>query len=227
MMQVNSLTRVSELLNQRSVSYNNNTTLEPNNNYYQNDSINFHRKDSVSNNPFSSVSNELSEIYNKVKNSTVSNLSGAIRYGKNLFEENHNHSKGIISTKYKDVQGRNIKVRSDVAQPLNNLMNIANQKGIKVKVSSSYRSVEHQRELWNKALKKYGSVKAARKWVAPPGKSNHNHGVALDVSMYRNGRKLSQKEFDNIIAQAGFYRPMSWEGWHIEPISTKKTRGLA
>ncbi|MFN8577282.1 MAG: M15 family metallopeptidase [Candidatus Sericytochromatia bacterium] len=222
MMQVNSLSRVSELLNQRSVSYNHNT-ISQENNYYQNDNFNFNRKNSISSDPFSRVSNELSEIYNKVKNSVVSNLSGVIKYGESLVYDNSN----IVSTRFKDAQGRNIKVRNDVVQPLNNLINITSQKGIKVQVSSSYRSVEHQKELWNKALKKYGSVKTARKWVAPPGKSNHNRGVALDLSMYRNGKKLSQREFDNIIAQAGFYRPMSWEGWHIEPLSTKKTRGLA
>lgn len=226
MIQINSLNRVSEILNQRNISFNNNAYIKTNN-YYQKDSISFQKKNTISDNPFSSVSNELSSIYNKVKNSTVSTLHNAVKYSQTLIHDIEVGTKNIISTKHKDVRGNNIKVRADVAQPLNNLMYITSQKGIKVKVSSSYRSVEHQRDLWNKALKKYGSVKAARKWVAPPGKSNHNHGVALDVSMYKNGKKISQREFDNVIAQAGFYRPMSWEGWHIEPISTKKSRGLA
>ncbi|GIW23591.1 MAG: hypothetical protein KatS3mg068_2598 [Candidatus Sericytochromatia bacterium] len=53
----------------------------------------------------------------------------------------------------------------------------------------------------------------------------HNYGYAIDLAMYyRNGKKLSQTEFDKIIEEAGFYRPMDYEGWHIEPIYTKGRR---
>lgn len=128
----------------------------------------------------------------------------------------------IVTTTYSDIRGNKIKVRGDVVQPLNKLMEITNKKGIRVAATYGYRSNQEQQRLWNNAIKKYGSAAAARKWVAPPGKSRHNKGIALDVTMYKNGRKISQVEFDQIAKQAGFYRPMSWEGWHIEPISTRK-----
>lgn len=131
---------------------------------------------------------------------------------------------GVHDTGLKDKYGRKIILTGEAEKGLREILAIARSKGVRVDVFSSYRSVEHQRELFNKAVKKYGSVAKARKWVAPPGKSRHNQGQAIDVHMYRNGKKISQKEFDSIIAQAGMYRPMSWEGWHIEPLSTRKSR---
>jgi hypothetical protein len=77
---------------------------------------------------------------------------------------------------------------------------------------SGYRSVERQTQLWNAAVKKYGSAAAARKWVAPPGKSNHNHGVAADLA---GDLALAKR----LAPQFGLHFPMDWEPWHIEPLS--------
>ena len=94
---------------------------------------------------------------------------------------------------------------------------------------SGARSNERQQQLWNDALKKYGSPEAARKWVAPPGKSNHNHGTAADLSY--NGKSLAQapKEVvDWVHANAknfGLKFPLSNENWHIEDDSTRGGQG--
>ena len=50
-----------------------------------------------------------------------------------------------------------------------------------LRVMSGYRSPEKQSELWQNALKKYGDPEIADNWVAPPGRSNHNHGEAVDL----------------------------------------------
>lgn len=78
-------------------------------------------------------------------------------------------------------------------------------------LTSGYRSTDEQTVLWNNAVKKYGSESAARKWVAPPGSSNHNHGFAADLSGIEN---IADEE----LAKFGLYRPMSWEPWHVEPL---------
>lgn len=132
---------------------------------------------------------------------------------------------GVYDTGLKDKYGRPIRLTKEAATGLYKILEIAKHKGIRVEVLSAYRTVEHQQRLWNQALKKYGSVALARRWVAPPGRSRHNFGQAIDIHMYRNGRKISQKEFDQIIAQAGMYRPLPWEGWHVEPLSTRHSRG--
>jgi hypothetical protein len=81
--------------------------------------------------------------------------------------------------------------------------------GGRVQMRSGYRSVEEQTRLWNDALKKYGSPEAARKWVAPPGKSNHNRGLAADLSGDLKWAHANAPKF-------GLYFPMEWEPWHIE-----------
>ena len=94
---------------------------------------------------------------------------------------------------------------------------------------SGARSNERQQQLWNDALKKYGSPEAARKWVAPPGKSNHNHGTAADLSY--NGKSLAQAPkvvVDWVHANAknfGLKFPLSNENWHIEDDSTRGGQG--
>lgn len=87
-----------------------------------------------------------------------------------------------------------------------------------LRVTSGYRSPEVQERLWQEALVKYGSPEAARKWVAPPGKSQHNHGSAVDL------KYLSPAAQDWVHANAakyGLHFPMAHEPWHIEPVGAR------
>ena len=98
-------------------------------------------------------------------------------------------------------------------------------------IYSGYRSVERQTELWNAAVKKYGSVSAARKWVAPPPGvegstgSQHNHGKAADLGY--NGQSLKNapphvvKWLHDNAGQYGLKFPLSNENWHIEDSGTR------
>lgn len=82
-----------------------------------------------------------------------------------------------------------------------------------LRIGSGFRSNERQAQLWDQALKKYGSPSAARKWVAPPGRSQHNHGRAADLK-YLND---AAREWAH--ANAANYKlafPLSNENWHIE-----------
>lgn len=82
-----------------------------------------------------------------------------------------------------------------------------------LKVSSGFRSPERQAVLWKNALKKYGSAERARKWVAPPGNSQHNKGNAADLKF------LSPRAKQWVHANAathGLAFPLGNEPWHIE-----------
>lgn len=98
-----------------------------------------------------------------------------------------------------------------------------------LQVGSGYRSEERQAQLWEDALKKYGSPEAARKWVAPPGNSQHNHGNAVDI--WYNGTRLDKAPAevrDWVHANAGKYGlrfPMGHEPWHIEPNGARNGGG--
>ncbi len=82
-----------------------------------------------------------------------------------------------------------------------------------VGIRSGYRSPDRQAELWNAAVQKYGSEEAARKWVAPPGKSQHNHGNAVDLSF---DDPRAQEWAQANAARYGLAFPMKHEPWHVE-----------
>lgn len=94
-----------------------------------------------------------------------------------------------------------------------------------LQIMSGARSVEHQERLFKNAVKKYGSEAAARKWVAPPGRSNHNHGNAVDLGWKDGAFKNAPKE---VVAwvhknaeRYGLKFPLGHEPWHIELSSTR------
>lgn len=108
-------------------------------------------------------------------------------------------------------------------------------------VVSAFRSIEHQERLFRAAVRKYGSEKAARRWVAYPGKSNHGPsrddagnkvsdqrrygkwGAAVDFGIpgYKavSGQWPAELErkVNAICARHGLRSPMAWEDWHFEP----------
>lgn len=94
-------------------------------------------------------------------------------------------------------------------------------------VQSAFRSDAYQRMLWLRAVVRYGSPARARKWVAPPGRSNHGprvygYGVAVDFGMPGvravSGRWPASKMavMRRLGARYGLVNPMSWENWHWE-----------
>ena len=83
--------------------------------------------------------------------------------------------------------------------------------GGRVHVVSGYRSVEEQQILWTDALRRYGSAEAADDWVAPPGHSMHEKGLAVDLG--------GDVELAANLARSldlPLHRPLSWEPWHFE-----------
>ena len=99
-------------------------------------------------------------------------------------------------------------------------------------ITSAYRSPEKQAELYQAAIKKYGSPAAARKWVAPPGKSMHNKGVAVDFGAAGGGllRDPNSREAQWLKANAakfGLDIPMSWEPWQVELAGAREGKKIA
>lgn len=86
--------------------------------------------------------------------------------------------------------------------------------GGKLSVASGYRTPQRQASLFADAVKKYGSEEKARHWVAPPGRSNHNKGLAVDLS---GDLDLAHR----LAPQFGLHFPMSYERWHVEPVGSR------
>ena len=85
-----------------------------------------------------------------------------------------------------------------------------------VSVNSGYRSTAEQSRLWNEALAKYGSPEAADDWVAPPGGSMHERGLAVDLGgdIGLALRLIEQRDLP-------LWRPMDHEPWHFELIGSR------
>lgn len=81
-------------------------------------------------------------------------------------------------------------------------------------ISSAYRSPQVQAEIYNAAVQKYGSEQEARRWAAPPGRSNHNRGLAVD---FRYGNPAAQHWAHANAGNYGLGFPLSNENWHLEP----------
>jgi putative peptidoglycan binding protein/D-alanyl-D-alanine carboxypeptidase-like protein len=76
-------------------------------------------------------------------------------------------------------------------------------------LNSGYRPDWYQTMLFKAAVKKYGSEAAARKWVAPPGRSRHRFKDWRGAADANSGATLDA-------ASPKLVRPMSWEPWHVQ-----------
>lgn len=117
---------------------------------------------------------------------------------------------------------------TDFSQRLTQFILDAKAQGIDLGIGSGYRSYEKQKRLWEQALKKYGSAEKARKWVAPPGGSFHNKGLAVDLNSNGQflGKEANSKATEWAHANAkkyGLHFRMGHEPWHIEPIEKTKS----
>jgi len=87
-------------------------------------------------------------------------------------------------------------------------------------IYSGGRDAKQQAVLYQNALKKYGSESVARKWVAPPGKSNHDTHAGLKYGL-GDGAVASDLRGDlamahKLAARYGLVFPLGNEAWHIE-----------
>jgi zinc D-Ala-D-Ala carboxypeptidase len=83
--------------------------------------------------------------------------------------------------------------------------------GIEIVVNSGWRSREYQEQLLRDAVAKYGSKKAAARWVATPDTSSHVSGDAIDIGPSRAMAWLSRHG-----AKYGLCRIYRNEPWHYE-----------
>lgn len=88
--------------------------------------------------------------------------------------------------------------------------------GAKIFIASGFRTLERQRVLFAAAIKKYGSAKAASKWVLPPEVSHHPWGVAIDVNYPDEPIGAGWLEVHGY--KFGLCRVFENEWWHFEPV---------
>jgi zinc D-Ala-D-Ala carboxypeptidase len=87
----------------------------------------------------------------------------------------------------------------------------AAEEGVRFFVNSGWRSPEYQERLFRDAVSKYGSERAAARWVATPDRSAHVSGNAVDIGPPHAAAWLSAHG-----ARYGLCQIYRNEPWHYE-----------
>jgi hypothetical protein len=103
------------------------------------------------------------------------------------------------------------KLDPDLLAALRRAATDAGHDGVELYVDSGWRSPAYQEQLFQQAVSKYGSAAAAARWVAPPNKSAHVSGDAVDVGPSNAAQWLSDHG-----AQYGLCQIYGNEAWHYE-----------
>jgi hypothetical protein len=89
----------------------------------------------------------------------------------------------------------------------------AKAQGVPMRINSGRRSAAKQQRLFDEAIKKYGSYKAATRWVLPPDKSEHVHGRAVDIAP-----QSAMTWLERVGWKYGICRIYDNEPWHFEAL---------
>ena len=91
-------------------------------------------------------------------------------------------------------------LRKEAAQAYKDFYLAAQERGIKCYAISGYRTNETQSLYWNRQVQIYGEEYASQ-YSAYPGRSEHQLGLAIDVSNQLTGDRLSEKVADSAIGK--------------------------
>ena len=88
--------------------------------------------------------------------------------------------------------------------------------GGSIVLNSGWRSTERQTELWQDALRRHGTAERADDWVARPGSSMHERGLAVDLG---GDVELASR----LVGSLGLplHRPLPHEPWHFELVGAR------
>lgn len=86
--------------------------------------------------------------------------------------------------------------------------------GIRLQVTTGWRSKKYQEELLEKAIRQYGSKKKALEYVADPDESHHVTGHAVDIGPTDADDWLNRKG-----NRYGLCQTLSNEIWHFELVT--------
>lgn len=104
--------------------------------------------------------------------------AGETKYGHFQYKEAKKEDL-IKAGSYPD--GRPKKLIKEANYAYKKMVNAAQTDGIELVLLSAFRTKNHQKYLFKRAIKRHGSVKNAARWVAPSGYSEHHTGETVDI----------------------------------------------
>ena len=81
----------------------------------------------------------------------------------------------------------NILVNDKVYEMFKKMQGDALKSGYNIDIMSGYRGYEYQEKIYNKLILEKGFSYAYR-YIASPGASEHQTGLAIDICVYKNGK---------------------------------------
>lgn len=115
----------------------------------------------------------------------------------------------------KDLDGRQLRLRSDAAESWLDLLEMAAREGVELRPTYAFRTHDQQKDL----RKRNGRL------AAKPGKSSHQAGLSVDVSGVRRNRHSRQWLQANA-PRACFFHDVRREPWHITFDETCQSKKL-
>jgi len=92
-----------------------------------------------------------------------------------------------------DVLGETISVEKETHAAYLKLKKFLKTKNIFIELDSAYRSIEEQQRIIDDYTIKYG-IDYVNKYVAPIKTSEHHTGLAIDLALVVNGKKITENE---------------------------------
>ncbi|MBO4320539.1 MAG: M15 family metallopeptidase [Treponema sp.] len=141
----------------------------------------------------------------------------------------------ISQNSHYNVSRNDLSLRPDVEKALTVMADAALEDGIKLMVSSTYRSYEYQKNLFARYVREDGEELASR-YSAKPGTSQHQLGVAIDFgsvtddfALTKMGKWLNQhsEEYGWSLSFPQDYEDVTgfmWECWHFRYVGVPACR---
>ncbi len=196
-----------------------------------NDYINYY-EDNINTKPSDIIAiintNANKEHYSEIKNSDID---------KDILMINNKYYKlpddyepnDLVTIKNWYAYGSNNKIRQEAYNAFIDMYNAAKEQNITLIINSAYRSYKEQEEIYNEYLNKY-TKEYTDSYAARPGHSEHQTGLALDITTYgANGKDFDQTEAFKWLQQNAHYYGFilrypenkdyltgySYESWHF------------
>lgn len=102
----------------------------------------------------------------------------------NKIKESYLKKIKLINTK--DINNKDVLIEKETYENYLKLKDFLKEKNIEIGISSAYRSIEDQEQIYNEFLEKYGE-EYTKTHVAVPYTSEHHTGLCLDINVKVNG----------------------------------------
>ena len=120
-------------------------------------------------------------------------------------KQNKFDGRGLDLVDCNDIMGKPIKVDRVTYNAYLELKKFLETKNIFIEIDTSYRTEEEQQKILDDTIRTSG-IEHASKYVAPVGYSEHHTGLAIDLALVVNGKKIADDGTNDLFDYDDIYR---------------------